>query len=150
MKAWVPTAVAGSEVSSESSLVSSRVSQADHRPAARHASASASLRGHDFGRIPIYGQAPPSGQIQRKCDCAPGESCPSCEATAGREGAPPLQAKLEVSSPDDPLELEADRVADQVVNGGMGPDVGPENEADGKIQREADMDEREEEEEPPV
>ena len=37
--------------------------------------------------------------------CACGGGCPRCEET------PPFQAQLEVSSPGDPLELEADRIA---------------------------------------
>ena len=49
------------------------------------------------------------------------EAAPSSLPSAARDDlraalqAPQIQAKLEVSQPDDPLELEADRVADQVM-----------------------------------
>jgi len=61
------------------------------------------------------------GLLQRKCDCGnstiAGEKCPEC-------GKKRLQRKLSIGATDDPLELEADRVADQILatpaNSGVG------------------------------
>lgn len=54
--------------------------------------------------------------VQRKCACgagaAAGESCASC----AREKKRRLQARLQAGAVDDPLEREADRVADQVLS----------------------------------
>ena len=49
--------------------------------------------------------------------CACGGTCPRCQANA------PVQRKLAIGEPDDPLEREADRVADQVMRmpAGQGP-----------------------------
>lgn len=47
--------------------------------------------------------------VQRKPNCACGGSCPRCD------GAPPVQPKLAISKPDDPLEREADRIAAQIM-----------------------------------
>jgi hypothetical protein len=70
--------------------------------------------GHDFGRVSMQspwearhfadGWFPATGSIQRKCS--------SC-ATEDDQG----QAKLPVSKPNDPLEQEADRFAEQVMQG---------------------------------
>ncbi len=60
-----------------------------------------------------------SPRLQRKCACgapsAAGGSCAACEA--GENSAKPvvLQTKLAIGAADDPLEREADRVADQVM-----------------------------------
>ena len=60
-----------------------------------------------------------SPRLQRKCACgassAAGGSCAACEA--GENSAKPvvLQKQLVIGAADDPLEREADRVADQVM-----------------------------------
>ena len=60
-----------------------------------------------------------SPRLQRKCACgapsAAGGSCANCEAK--EKGGSPLvpQKKLVIGAADDPLEREADRVADQVM-----------------------------------
>jgi hypothetical protein len=58
-----------------------------------------------------------SGLLQRKCDSCgqhtiAGGTCGSCEKPQGM-----LQRKLMIGASNDPLELEADRVADQVMAG---------------------------------
>lgn len=56
--------------------------------------------------------------LQRKCACGgpAGVSC-TCEECADKQLLKqPLQAKLVVGSPDDPLEREADRVAEEVMH----------------------------------
>ncbi|MBK6714951.1 MAG: DUF4157 domain-containing protein [Burkholderiales bacterium] len=55
--------------------------------------------------------------LQRKCACGgPTGLSGTCEECADKKLlGQPLQAKLVVGSPDDPLEQEADRVADQVL-----------------------------------
>lgn len=67
---------------------------------------------HDFSEIPVSqrrqtaaGGFPSAGSIQRKCS-----SCAMDEDE--------VQAKLPVSKPNDPLEQEADRFAEQVMHGG--------------------------------
>ena len=60
-----------------------------------------------------------SPRLQRKCACgapsAAGGSCATCEAKE-KVGSPQvLQKKLAIGASDDPLEREADRVADQVM-----------------------------------
>ena len=52
------------------------------------------------------------GIVLRKAGCACGGGCPSCEEKASRTG---IQTKLQVSSPGDQYEQEADRVADQIM-----------------------------------
>jgi Domain of unknown function (DUF4157) len=47
--------------------------------------------------------------IQRSATCACGGDCPSCLEPSS------IQTKLSVSSPGDPLEQEADRVAEQIM-----------------------------------
>jgi outer membrane protein OmpA-like peptidoglycan-associated protein len=60
-----------------------------------------------------------SPRLQRTCACgapsAAGGSCTGCEAKANGAGSQVLQKKLAIGSTDDPLEQEADRVADQVM-----------------------------------
>lgn len=67
--------------------------------------------------IKVPGSAPPVPRVQRKCECgAPARSrgaCPACEEKRMR-----LQPKLEIGAVDDPLEREADRIADIVLAGG--------------------------------
>ena len=62
-----------------------------------------------------------SPRLQRKCACgspsATGGSCAACEVKAAGEGSLVLRAKLMIGATDDPLEREADRVADQVMAG---------------------------------
>lgn len=62
------------------------------------------------------GQAPASALpfplLQRKANCACGGGCPSCQQDAHPET---IQTKLQVSSPGDQYEQEADRVAEQVM-----------------------------------
>lgn len=58
---------------------------------------------------------PPSGLLQRKCACGAhtpgGSECAECD-----KKKPDLQRKLSIGASTDPLELEADRVAEQVVS----------------------------------
>ncbi|HEX8572412.1 MAG TPA: DUF4157 domain-containing protein [Allosphingosinicella sp.] len=57
--------------------------------------------------------------LRRKCDCAPSTAprtpCPACESK-------PLLPRLEIGAADDPLEREADRIADSVL-AGVGSDL---------------------------
>jgi Domain of unknown function (DUF4157) len=66
-------------------------------------------------RKPEPAAAPVRGVLQRKCAC--GGSCPSC---ADKKNC--LQPKLAVGPANDPLELEADRVAEQVLAQGSRSD----------------------------
>jgi hypothetical protein len=50
--------------------------------------------------------------IQRKCAC--GGECPSCQKEELEESHP-IQTNLQVNTPGDAFEREADRIADQVV-----------------------------------
>jgi hypothetical protein len=60
-----------------------------------------------------------SPRLQRSCGCgspsAGGGSCAACEAKAKGASSLMLQKKLAIGPADDPLEREADRVADQVM-----------------------------------
>jgi hypothetical protein len=60
-----------------------------------------------------------SPRLQRKCACgspsAASGSCAACEARGIGASSDVLQKKLAIGSVDDPLEREADRVADQVM-----------------------------------
>lgn len=60
------------------------------------------------------------GLLQRKCDCGSlaASLTGQCEECKSKRR---LQAKLAVSASDDPLEHEADRVADQVLAAGADP-----------------------------
>jgi hypothetical protein len=74
--------------------------------------------GHDFGRIPI--QPPAAGAIQTKL--AINQPGPDRLEPRSAGVAPvssllcPIQAKLDIGAVDNPLELEADRVAEQVTS----------------------------------
>ena len=71
---------------------------------------------------PAQAAAPPAMVLRRKCDCgAPtpaGETCGACAAKAGN-----LQRKLAIGRTDDPLEHEADRMADAAVSHGAMPTI---------------------------
>jgi len=60
-----------------------------------------------------------SPRLQRKCACgapsAAGGSCAACEGKQNSAKPVVLQKKLVIGAADDPLEREADRVADQVM-----------------------------------
>ena len=60
-----------------------------------------------------------SPRLQRKCACgapsAAGGNCAACEVKANGAGSQVLQKQLAIGAADDPLEREADRVADQVM-----------------------------------
>ena len=60
-----------------------------------------------------------SPRLQRKCACgapsAAGGSCAACEEKATAASPQVLQKKLAIGAADDPLERDADRVADQVM-----------------------------------
>ena len=60
-----------------------------------------------------------SPRLQRKCACgapsAAGGSCAACEGKQNRAKPVVLQKQLAIGAADDPLEREADRVADQVM-----------------------------------
>jgi len=72
---------------------------------------------------PLGAPAPSAGaMLQRKCACGahtPGGG--TCESCAGKRR---LQRKLTIGSANDPLEHEADRVADQVIAGTATGDAG--------------------------
>jgi Domain of unknown function (DUF4157)/Lysine-specific metallo-endopeptidase len=70
--------------------------------------------------------------IQRSATCACGGGCPSCSEPA----TPSIQTKLTVSAPGDPLEQEADRVAEQI----MRQPVAEEEEEQGLLQAQRDSD----------
>jgi hypothetical protein len=69
-----------------------------------------------------------SPRLQRKCACgapsAAGGSCAACEEKASGASSPMLQKKMMLGASDDPLEREADRVADQVMAGPLQASVG--------------------------
>src|SRR5262249_41878415 len=54
---------------------------------------------------------PVSALVQRKANCACEGGCPHCQERHS------LQPKLRISTPEDILEREADRIADQVISG---------------------------------
>lgn len=60
-----------------------------------------------------------SSRLQRTCACgtpsAAGGTCTACQEKAAGAGPQALQKKLAIGAADDPLEREADRVADQVM-----------------------------------
>jgi hypothetical protein len=60
-----------------------------------------------------------SPRLQRQCACgapsAGGGSCAACEATAAASPHPLQRKPLEIGAADDPLEREADRVAERVM-----------------------------------
>lgn len=92
------------------------------------------------------------GLVQR-CSCggAPGPSgeCAECRRKRARKPAGPVQTKLRVSSPGDPLEREADRVAERVMRMPVGRGyggriaVGKAHPGAGAIARQAEPDEDE-------
>lgn len=67
--------------------------------------------------LPLFMQANPTASagvtLQRKCACVgtagANDECPTCNS------GKPLQTKLTIGASDDPLEQEADRVADEVL-----------------------------------
>lgn len=67
--------------------------------------------------LPLFMQANPTASagitLQRKCACGSSSGANDECATCNR--GKPLQAKLSIGASDDPLEQEADRVADQVL-----------------------------------
>jgi hypothetical protein len=69
-----------------------------------------------------------SPRLQRQCACgspsATGGSCAACEGKAAGAGSQGMQAKLAIGATDDPLEREADRIADQVLSGPAQSSVG--------------------------
>jgi hypothetical protein len=52
----------------------------------------------------------PFNPVYRKPTCACGGTCPRCQRSAA------VQRELTLSAPDDPLEIEADRIADSMTN----------------------------------
>lgn len=70
-------------------------------------------------------------QLQRKSSCACGGSCPSCK-TKNTLDEKTLQKKLTIGASNDPLEQEADRVADQVLAAPISTQV---NQSTPRIQR---------------
>jgi hypothetical protein len=86
----------------------------------------------DIARKPLAGPKParislrsPWGSplLQRKPACACGGTCPRCSGKT--RAATNLQPKLTVNEPGDAFEQEADRVADQIVNGAGHPSTQP-------------------------
>ena len=53
--------------------------------------------------------------IQPKSMCTCGGKCPRCQTTDHLIDILNIQTKLKISQPDDPLEKEADRVAEHIV-----------------------------------
>lgn len=78
--------------------------------------------------------SPAHGLLQRKCACGnhtvAGGECAECA-----KNKTSLQRKLSIGASNDPLELEADRVADQVVANKASP-LSVSNLASGQLQRE--------------
>ena len=72
--------------------------------------------GQQGGLLSLMATSP---RLQRQCACgaasATGGSCAACEQKAAGQGAMLLQKKLAIGASDDPLEQEAERVADQVM-----------------------------------
>jgi hypothetical protein len=54
--------------------------------------------------------------IQRKPSCTCEGGCPRCKNAENIPSIPNTQTKIKISQPHDPLEREADRVADQIMN----------------------------------
>ena|GEM_PF-2410947 len=77
----------------------------------------------DSGLMPAHQEKPinrsvHSTQLQRKSSCACGGGCPRCSAGSETDDiarVSRLQKKLSIGASNDPLEQEADRVADQVM-----------------------------------
>lgn len=82
--------------------------------------------------------------IMAKMDCACGGTCPGCQKKLG------IQAKLRVSQPNDPLEREADQVADQVMRMSMSspPKIGSSDK--GTLMRSAQEEEKREDDGPQI
>ena len=74
-------------------------------------------RAHHEGLLQLMANSP---RLQRQCACgapsAAGGSCAACEAKVSPGAGQKLQAKLEIGAANDPLEREADQVADQVMH----------------------------------
>jgi hypothetical protein len=80
--------------------------------------------------------SPPSGPLSLRKVCPCGGGCSTCTAARQsdiRETAPALQAKLAIGPVDDPLEQEADRVADHVTAIASPPQAQASNEASSGI-----------------
>lgn len=86
---------------------------------------------------PVFSSSPP---IYRKASCACGGGCPNCQAKSN---------DLKVSDPNDAAEIEADRVADQVMRMPVDKPATVANRSisSGTIHREFDASKEEEEEE---
>lgn len=96
--------------------------------------------------VAAISNAPSVPSLQRKCSCGAGAGASgSCAECDNQERFGTLQAKLTVSSPDDPLEKEADRVADEVMRMPEPARSGGVSQA-GVLQREVDEPEQDEEE----
>ena len=79
--------------------------------AAGSATVASACFGHDFSQMPLYPEARTTIQPKLTVSpCAARVPVPSYSRVA-----PMVQGKLDISSPRDPAELEADRVADHVV-----------------------------------
>ena len=85
-------------------------------PQAMAVADSRSEMGQQGGLLTLMASSP---RLQRQCACgspsATGGSCSACEEKASGQGAKPLLKHLAIGASDDPLEREADRVADQVM-----------------------------------
>ncbi|HEY0546168.1 MAG TPA: DUF4157 domain-containing protein [Pyrinomonadaceae bacterium] len=97
---------------------------------------SANKRGHAISRstpprvLPFIPRAS-SPQIQRNAACACGGDCPRCQQTN-------LQPKLTISQPEDLHEVEADRIAEQVMrapSGHSAETLGPNQAPTALLQR---------------
>lgn len=74
---------------------------------------------------PVFGNLAELIILQKKSTCACGGGCPSC--LTNEYG---VQTKLAISEPGDPYELEADRIADQVMSMSPDPEEQSERSAD--------------------
>ena len=84
-------------------------SHADAPESKQHATVSRSLPAPVTPISTVYGDG---ALLQRKANCACGGGCPSCAEERQPET---IQTKLQLSTPGDQYEQEADRVADQIL-----------------------------------
>jgi len=77
-----------------------------------------------IARAPLFGFP-----IQRKADCACGGGCPKCQ-----ESKEHIQPKLEIGHPSDEFEVEADRVAHELVHEKVTPSRPKETKVAKRIQ----------------
>ena len=87
-----------------------------HEPQVMAVADNRSEIGQQGGLLTLMASSP---RLQRQCACgspsALGGSCSACEQKLSGPGATPLLRQVAIGATDDPLEREADRVAEQVM-----------------------------------